>query len=888
MSLDSDYRLPKSVTPKRYEIILRPDFDSSTFTGRMALTLDVHEITSDIVMNAVDIGIQELYLLMGNVSLDDLEIDIDEYSPLYCSSQSEEEQERLLITAPVDLNPGSYTLVCGFSGVLNDKLRGFYRSVYKDDSGAEHIIATTQFEQTDARRAFPCFDEPDFKAVFGVSLEVPQNMLAVSNSKEIASTPLEDGYKRISFADTIRMSTYLVAFIVGNLEATPYRTVRDIPVRVICVPGKLHLTKLALDAAEHALEYFENYFDTDYPGDKLDLVAIPDFAAGAMENLGCVTFREAILLVDEDRASRPELERLTEVVEHELAHMWFGDLVTMKWWNGIWLNEAFATFMSMKCQTDFKPEWRPFDSFARERAAAFSIDALHSTRPIEIEVRHPDDAAAMFDVLTYEKGASVLWMIEQYLGENIFRDGIRHYLKLHRLQNTETHDLWDSLESVAGDIEVRKIMDSFIFQGGFPLLHVTSTDALTDGKEYRITQEPFSYLTKDEARQAVELLVETSDKEAELSGIGKSWFIPAVITTGIDKSDSAKVIIGQDQEPLRSSSDILIANSKGTGYYRVFYDNLSSKQLLEKWDLLTPLERFCFISDSWNLVVAKKMTLADFISLTAALADETDPHIWSVVLGALSLLSIISSKDDLQYLQNFTRSLILPHIDDIGWERNPAEKDDFSLLRASFLAALGNTGNDEKTISYAKDIFATERKNPNAVDQDIFPAVLEIVAHHATDAEFDSILERMLTPIDPIDQKRHLNALAKINNESYADRLYQLSVDTIRSQDAPFLLGAMLSSRKVGVSTWKFIENNYNILANKFPDNALDRMMSGISALACSPENIDTIDISHIASFIKASIRGGRQRLSAQNLERLIVNRSLTMHLSDQIRSCLQ
>ena len=411
MAHDIDYRLSKSVIPNRYEIIIKPDFSSLTFTGRVAVTANVTETADEIVINALDLTLHESYILAGEVSLSEVDNNLDEYSPIHCSLRYETAEERVALISPVDLEPNLYTVFYNFSGILNDKLRGFYKSLYTDENGKQHVIATTQFEQTDARRAFPCFDEPDFKAVFSITLEVPEEMTAVSNSREISSVAIDNGYKRVSFADTIKMSTYLVAFIVGELEATPYQKVRNTEIRVVCIPGKLHLTKTALEVAEHAIGYFEDYFAIPYPGDKLDLLAIPDFAAGAMENLGCVTFREAILLADPNRASRPELERLSEVVEHELAHMWFGDLVTMKWWNGIWLNEAFATFMSLKCQADFKPDWRPFDAFARERAAALSVDGLHGTRPIEIEVRHPDDAAAMFDVLTYEKGASVLWMI---------------------------------------------------------------------------------------------------------------------------------------------------------------------------------------------------------------------------------------------------------------------------------------------------------------------------------------------------------------------------------------------------------------------------------------------------------------------------------------------
>ena len=888
MANDIDYRLSKSVIPDRYEITIRPDFTSLTFTGHAAVTVDIKETVDEIVMNALDLTIQEAYILADQVSLADADANFDEYSPLHCSWRHDANEERVAIISPVDLEAGLYTLVYSFSGVLNDKLRGFYKSVYTDDGGEKHVIATTQFEQTDARRAFPCFDEPDFKAVFSIVLEVPEEMAAFSNSKEISSEPIENGYKRVAFADTIKMSTYLVAFIVGELKATPCRKVRDTDVRVICTPSKLHLTEIALDVAEHAIKYFEDYFAIPYPGDKLDLVAIPDFAAGAMETLGCVTFRKAILLADPNRASRPELERLSEVVEHELAHMWFGDLVTMKWWNGIWLNEAFATFMSLKCQADFRPEWRPFDAFARERAAALSVDGLHGTRPIEIEVRHPDDAAAMFDVLTYEKGASVLWMIEQYLGENNFRAGIRNYLQLHKLANTETHDLWDALEAEAENVPVRDIMNSFIFQGGFPLLTVKAGDtAQSPNSAVEITQEPFSYLAESDILPMSSLLGNAEDGK-KYSGIGDAWLVPATVIASKNLSlPPLKAVIGNKAYQMGTDNTLVIANNKGTGYYRVRYDRTLENSAFTHWEFLSPSEKFCLVSDIWNLVVAKKTDLSSFIGLLKSLDKESDPHVWSVVIGALSLLSHICSERDREDLKNFICSLLAPQLDKIGRERKPEEGDDTSLLRASLLVALANLGEDTKTLEYGRKIFEAERAGEAEPDPDIFSGVLDIIAAHATPEEFDSLLKRALDPIDPLDQKRHLNALARIRDLGYAEKLYGLSLDAIRSQDAPFLLGALLSSRELGVRTWKFISENYGAISKRFPDNALDRMLSGIGGLACSPENADKVSVEEIISFIQENVRGGRRRLAGQNLERLIVNRTLSAHLSDKMATYL-
>ncbi len=318
---------------------------------------------------------------------------------------------------------------------------------------------------------------------------VDENLTAISNAREESRRALGNGKNEVVFAETMVMSTYLVAFVVGEFEATA-PVDAGTPLRVVHVPGKGELTDFAKQIGVFSLKYFADYYGLPYPGDKVDLIAIPDFASGAMENLGAITFRETALLVDEKSASRAELERVADVVSHENAHMWFGDLVTMKWWNGIWLNEAFATFMEMLAVDAWKPQWRRWDSFSVSRAAAMAVDGLKSTRSIEFAVHSPEDARAMFDVLTYEKGAAVLRMLEQYMGAEEFRKGIAAYLRKHQYANAETTDLWDALEESSRQ-PVRKMMDSWIFQPGFPIV---SAEASADGATLKLSQRRFFYL----------------------------------------------------------------------------------------------------------------------------------------------------------------------------------------------------------------------------------------------------------------------------------------------------------------------------------------------------------------------------------------------------------
>ena len=366
------YRLPRGAVPTRYDVELAPDLDAATFDGRVEIAVDVLEPVDEIVLNAT-----ELDVLEARVDGSDVHWHL------------EPETERLVVRPVGGLQPGQVTVVISFTGTLNDKLRGFYRSTYRDDAGTEHVIATTQMQATDCRRSFPCWDEPDFKAVFGVTLVIDPALFAVSNQPEIERRERPGGKVAVRFADTMVMSTYLVAFVVGPLEATDAVDVDGIPLRIIHVPGKGHLTGFGLDIGAFALRWFQDYYGIPYPADKVDLLALPDFAAGAMENLGCITFRENLLLVDPATATMGEQQLVADVVAHELAHMWFGDLVTMRWWNGIWLNEAFATFMELAACDAYRPDWSRWTLFGLERSAALETDSLRSTRPVEYEVRSP-------------------------------------------------------------------------------------------------------------------------------------------------------------------------------------------------------------------------------------------------------------------------------------------------------------------------------------------------------------------------------------------------------------------------------------------------------------------------------------------------------------------
>ncbi|HNJ97453.1 MAG TPA: M1 family metallopeptidase, partial [Ilumatobacteraceae bacterium] len=535
------YRLPRSVVPHRYTLALEPDLATASFTGHVIIDANVNEPISQIVLNAIELDVHEV-----KVGGEPASFSLDEGT------------ERLLIDAAH--TGGTTAIEITFTGTLNDKLRGWYRSTFTAADGSTQVIATSQMQATDCRRAFPCFDEPDLKAVFDITLIVEPQHLAVSNGPEVERTEQPNGKVAVRFAPTIPMSTYLVAVVVGPLEATaPVMVPRlgepdnPIALRIINVPGKGHLTQFGLDVGAFALEWYQRYYDIAYPTEKCDMLALPDFAAGAMENLGCITYRETLLLADPAASTQAELQNLADVITHELAHMWFGDLVTMKWWNGIWLNEAFATFMEVACCDAYRPDWKRWASFSLERSAAFEVDSLATTRTVEYPVEAPADCDGMFDVLTYQKGGSLLRMLEQYLGEDEFRRGVSHYLSTHEYANTETGDLWDRIEEANPNTPVRALMDSWIWQAGYPLV-----SARLDGAQLVLQQQRFAYGDADDATLfvvPVHLLIDGQPSKVLLEG------------------DELRVA-------LPTPDSTVVVNAGGHGYYRVAYDATLRSRLL--------------------------------------------------------------------------------------------------------------------------------------------------------------------------------------------------------------------------------------------------------------------------------------------------------------------
>jgi len=850
---DNPYRLPRTVVPSRYELTLEPDLGAATFGGTVATTVEITEAVDEVVLNAIELDLDQAWVVEG---ADGARVD--------ATVTLDDSTERATLSLARPVGPGAATVHVVFRGTLNDKLHGFYRSTFRDDDGTEHVIATTQFEATDARRAFPCWDEPDFKATFAVTLVVAEGLTAVSNAECVADEPTADGRRSVRFADTMAMSTYLVAFVVGPLEVTEPVDVDGTPLRVVHLPGKGHLTGFALESGAFALRTFSEYFGLGYPGGKLDLVAIPDFAFGAMENLGCVTFRETLLLIDPERSTRAELQRVADVIHHEIAHMWFGDLVTMRWWNGIWLNEAFATFMEMRCTDAFRPEWDRWTDFGITRTAAFDTDALATTRPIEFDVTSPEDAEGMFDVLTYEKGAAVVRMLEQYLGEDRFRDGIRKYMVDHQYSNTETTDLWDAIETASGE-PVRRIMDSWIFQGGHPVVGVELTDG---GATVRLTQEPQRYAgadggaAGDARRWSVPVLVRAGAAGSAADGGGETS--AAALTKVLLEGDSTSV-------ELDAPAEWVVVNSGGSGFFRVRYSPAALTALTGRATLeLTPLERYGLVDDAWASVLAGATRVDTYLELLrAAAAEEADLSVWQRITGSLAALDRIVADDDRPRFAAFVRALVAPALHRLG-EPAPGEPDRTAALRGNLFAALGELGADESIRERARELHRQGAADPGSVDPDLFDGALRVVASAGDATTFDDFLDRSKRAATPQETLRYLGALADLPDADLVDRFLALTLtDDVRTQDAPYLLRRAIASREHGPRAWAFVHRNWDTVTGRFPSNSIPRLLDGVRTLT------DPTVAAGVEAFLAEHPVPQGAKTVAQHIERMKVNVAL-------------
>ena len=857
--------LPESVRPAHYDLTLTPNFDDFTFAGEVDITIRMEPGTSEIVLNCSEIEIHTASVgwTDGNGE--------HEHTATGIGYDTENERAAITIgTGPGDGVVGDQHLRMTFTGELNDKLRGFYRSQYTNPEGETAYLATTQFEATDARRALPCWDEPAVKASFQVTLNIPAEMQAVSNTPIIEERAGGDGLKTLVFGKTPVMSTYLLAFVIGDLTHIEKESAGGTVVGVWMTRGKEEQGQFALDTSVKLLSFFNDYFGIPYPLPKMDHLAIPDFAAGAMENWGCITYRETALLVDPENSSAGTRQRVAEVVAHEMAHMWFGDLVTMEWWDDLWLNESFATWVGTKAVDWLFPEWSMWTQFVNmDTNRAFSLDSLKNSHPIEQEVANPAEVSQLFDAISYSKGGSVLRMLEHFLTPNVFRTGLNVYLNRHSYQNARTTDLWTALEEASGQ-PVNTIMSSWTGQTGYPVLDVAASSS-GDGLALEVRQERFVYDS---------ILGEDAGDDEE-----QVWPVPLTVTADGGPVTARLVNAASDTVSVTAppDPDWFKVNPDQTGFYRVNYTDTDRERLatVVADRILPATDRLGIQNDAYALSKAGLLPVTRFLELAESYQDETDASVWSDLATNLrEIEGLISEEPCLEAFHAFGRRLFGPAAQRSGWEPRAGEGHLDSLLRSTVLSQAGVYG-DPEVIGQARALFESYQSDPSNVRPDLRGVVFSLVAQEGDRALYDRIWELERAAELHEEKIRLLLSLARFQQgELLRETLERALTDDVRLQDTIFVIAAVAANNKGRDLAWEFLKEQWDEFDRRYGSGGfgLMRLVAITNSFTTNEKRDD------VASFFEANPTPAAERTIRQALERIALNAAWLERNREELR----
>ena len=834
-------QLPRNVRPLKYRLTLAPDMEQFTFRGEETIDIRVSEATNNLVLNCIEIQVQSASVTLPNgTEMPASNIRYDEGS------------ETVTFEFHTPIPVGEAQLVLHFTGELNDRLQGFYRSTYQTIEGETRVLAATQFEATDARRAFPCWDEPARKATFDVTLVVPSNLTAVSNTAVVNETLEPSGVKRVRFGETPPMSTYLLAFIVGDLDSVEAVSQDGTVVRVFTTRGKADQGRFALDVAVRLLPYFNDYFGISYPLEKLDHLAIPDFAAGAMENWGAITYRETALLFDPESSSPGTRQRIAEVVAHEMAHMWFGDLVTMEWWNDLWLNESFASWMGTKAVDHLFPEWDMWTQFVvHDLNAGLGLDGLENSHPIEQAVRNPAEINQLFDAISYSKGASIIRMLEQFLGPEQFRKGLHRYLSAHAYDNARGLDLWQAMEDET-HLPVVSMMGSWINQTGYPVVQA-DVRREADMTSVRLSQQRFLYSGPNQD--------------------ATTWDVPVGVSSQGTQETLFTIMNGRDAtlDLGKQGQSWVKVNTGQTGFYRVQYQD-------EEWNRLIPAveslelpvaDRLGLQADTYALARADLIPATRFLDLAKAYKKEREYAVWAALAGNLSHLEgLLSQEPYYPQFQAFGRDLLLPIVNAVGWEPERGEGHLQVLLRSVVLGHLGTLG-DGNTLQEAQSRFLRFLEEPSSLPPELKGVVYSLAARSGNNATFDS-LRRLAKEADLQEEKmRLILAMARFQDKEILKKTLDLSLSSeVRSQDTVILVSSVAGNTEGRDLAWDYIKDNWAEFDKRYGAGgfAMMRLVSITGGFATPEARRD------VEEFFQRNPVPSATRTIQQSLERIDLN----------------
>jgi aminopeptidase N/puromycin-sensitive aminopeptidase len=836
-------RLPEGVIPQHYALTLSPDIPSAKFDGHEEIQVHVERPTSAITLHAADIEFHKVIVQSSEAS-QEARVSLD---PTHQTAT-------LQMAHPVAA--GDAVLEIDFSGVLNDKLRGFYLV-----HGKTRNYASTQFESTDARRAFPSFDEPGLKATFDISLTIDEGDTGISNGAIVSDTPGPGtGKHTLRFATTPKMSTYLVAMLVGDWKCLEGGS-DGIPIRVCATPDKVELVGFALKSAEHILHSLDEYYGIPYPYKKLDIIAVPDFEAGAMENTGAITYREIYLLVDEQHSSVGARRLVAEILAHEMAHMWFGNLVTMKWWDDIWLNEGFATWMVSKPVGDWKPEWKETLQDVQNISNTLDVDSSPATRQIRSQASTPDEINELFDGIAYGKAAAVLHMVEQYVGPDVFRAGVKRYLEKYAYGNATAEDFWNTMAEVSHK-PMAKIMSSFVDQPGVPMVSVRSH--CSGGKmTVEATQQRF-YLQKS--------LMDSSSSQL--------WAIPVCFKMGAVKD--CRILEQRQQDfTFDGCSPDFSADADGTGYYRTQYDAETLRHLPGvSWE---SGQRDRLAGDTWALVRSGKQSVGDYLDLLRRMGADRERVVFETEIQPLpTIADDLTDADGRATLSALVRDLVGPGVKRLGWKAPAGEGDDDLQLRPSLIGLLGGYGNDSEAIRQANKLAEQYLRDRSSLDPSLVPTVLGLAARSGGRTLYDHYVEAARSAKSPEEFLNFLFGLVSFSEPELVKRTLELAVSPeVRSQDSPYVVAALLFNQDTRRQSWAWIKEHWPEVQARFTMSSGSRLVAATGAFcdAADREDVRKFFASHPVESSERALAKALHNIDACMELRAQQNSNLAMWL---------
>ena len=848
-------KLPKDILPLEYAIRIAPDLEKLTFTGSETVKMKVVKPVTKIVLNALAMEIASA--------------SVDGRSLPRKAIELNENEETLSLTLPNEMGPGEHELALKFSGKINPQGQGLFYARYREHGTNEKkIMLGTQFEAADARRMFPCWDEPSFRARFQLTAVVPEKFMAVSNMPVEEETKADER-KEVRFGMSPSMSSYLVVLCAGELDAIESEQ-DGVKLRVIATKGKAEMGRYALESEAKILHYYNEYFGIPYPLPKLDLIAVPGGFGGAMENWGGITYYESVLLFDPENSSSGTKQDIFAVIAHEMAHQWFGDLVTMAWWDNLWLNEGFASWMGSKCTDHFNPAWNewlrrrtprnPTRRIGFPKDTAMQMDARSTTHSIQQPIATEAEANSAFDEITYQKGQSIIRMLESFLGENVFRDGIRKYIAAHQYSNSTTADLWEALTEVSGK-PVGEIATGWTEQPGFPLVKV-SRDAST----VTLTQERFTVHFPNPPAQR--------------------WQIPLTYVTELQPATNGFLLRDKSANlPNELPADrALKLNVGDAGYYRVEYDDASWEMLISHLGQISEADRVNLLTDAWALVEANRQPLSHYLGLVAQVLKDDQLAVYNQIIDTFIFINRLLAGDPARpHFQQYARVLLRPAFDRVGWEAKEDEPSERSFLRASLIRGLGFL-NDTNVVTGCRERFERFLSDRAAIAPDLRPDIFAVVGRYADAQTWEKLHKLGLKTTSTEEKQNYYEALANVIDPALVRRTIPLALtDELPTSRAVYLLPFVARQGEHPDLVWEFAREHMKELLVKQDALGSDAYAPGLFTFFSDLQEARTLE-----KYAQSDLPPSAAKAVAKAVEQIGFRAEFKQRLRPQLKSWIE